>query len=361
MAALPVTAAVAIHAAVSGLWPGAEPDAAALRRAYSAPADRWPAPWLLEGAEFAELAPLTLPARPEPGSREAAVARLGEALFNDPALSASGQIACQSCHNRALGWGDGLPRAIGHDRTEGARNTPALFSAGFRKSLFWDGRATTLEAQTRGPLTDPAEMANHDLQSVAGRLIRGGRYPVLFLAAFGSDRITPDTIAQALAAFQRGLEVPTKLDRFLSGNSAALTDAELRGLHLFRTKAMCANCHNGPLLTDERFHNLGLSFLGRRFQDLGRHAVTGEPYDAGRFRTPSLRHVSRTAPYMHNGLFPHLRGLVNFYAGGGGQTVSDDQAANPLYPHARTVSPLLQALDLTRDEREDLVAFLNAL
>lgn len=138
-----------------------------------------------------------------------------------------------------------------------------------------------------------------------------------------------------------------------------MNDQQLRGLHLFRTKAGCANCHNGPLFTDQKFHNVGLSFYGRRLQDLGRYEFTQAPDDVGAFRTPSLRNVSRTGPWMHNGGFPFLRGIVNFYSAGGVRNKPrPDQVGDPLFP---ATSPILQRLDLSREERDDLVAFLETL
>ena len=164
-------------------------------------------------------------------------------------------------------------------------------------------------------------------------------------------------------AYLAGLETPTRLDRFAAGDAAALDDREIRGLHLFRTRAGCANCHHGPLLSDGRFHNLGLSGYGEPGADLGRHAVTGQPEDAGRFRTPSLRHVARTAPYMHSGHFPTLASVVAFYVRGGGEVWvrNAGEAADMLRRHAATLSPHVRPLDLTPAERADLVAFLGAI
>jgi len=303
------------------------------------------------------------PSRPAEISRESLQVQLGARLFDDPLLSASGQIACQSCHNRRLGWGDGLPRPFGHDRTEGRRNAPALFTAAARPALFWDGRAGGLEEQALGPLTDPAEMANHALDDIASRLNADPDYPALFAAAYGVDRIALPEVLSALAAFQGQLDVKTRFDRFLEGDAGALSDEALRGLHLFRTKARCVNCHFGPDLTDDGFHNLGLAFFNRRLQDLGRYEVTGLPVDAGRFRTPSLRHVSGTGPYMHNGGFPSLRGVVNFYNAGGARprARSPEEAGLPLFGPATATSELLQPLELDPDEIAALLAFLDAI
>lgn len=328
-----------------------------LRAAYAGPPETWPRPQLEDGAVFAEFGPLPERARPD----AAAQARidLGEALFKDPRLSASGQIACESCHNRRLGWGDGLPTAFGHDRQTGSRNAMPLFTAAFMRELFWDGRSPSLEDQAHLPIVDPIEMAG-DAATIEARINAIPEYRAAFARAYGIDEVGLRDIARALADFERAIPPPrSKWDRVFTEGTKVLTDQELAGLHLFRTKAGCANCHNGPLLTDQRYHNLGISFYGRSREDTGRWAVTGEPADSGRFRTQSLRGVRRTAPYMHNGLFPHLEGVVNLYAGGGGKD-RQEQSATTQAPPPRP-DPLLKPRDLTREERAALVAFLEAL
>lgn len=334
-----------------------------LRSVYAGPTEDWPAPWLEPGVTFAELAPLALHPRPAPGSREAALADLGQHLFMDPQLSASGSISCASCHDPVRGWGDGQRVSTGHDGAEGRRNAPGLHSAGYRRHLFWDGRAARLEDQALGPLLNPIEMANDDLAEMIAKLSSDPDYPPLFFAAYGTGSVTLERLTGALAAFQSGLEAPTRLDHFLSGEQDALSDAEISGLHLFRTKAGCINCHGGPLLTDEGFHNLGLGLFGRRYHDMGRFEVTGDPADAGKFRTPSLRHVAETAPYMHNGLVPDLDKVLLFYKSGGGRSMPRDaaEAADPVFQGAARTSPLLRKLELTPEEWADLRAFLDAV
>lgn len=337
-------------------------DLAALRQAYAGPPQSWPRPRLLPGAEFTEMAPLTL--RKPPDGRERELARIGAQLFEDPLLSASGHVSCQSCHNRRLGWGDALPTSFGHGRAQGRRNAQSLFTVGYKSQFFWDGRAASLEEQALGPLTDNLEMANHDIAGLVARVNAIDRYQSAFAAVTGHAHAGIDDLTTALAAFQRTLERQTRFDRFLEGDGMALTDAQIWGLHLFRTKAGCANCHSGATLSDGRFHNLGLSFFDRRLEDLGRYGVTGDTDDAGRFLTPSLRHVSKTAPYMHNGIFPTLAGLVRFYEGGGGLVRTD----RPISPEraaqrdaAARKSPQLKAFQLTPAEREALVAYLDTL
>jgi len=334
-------------------------DLAALRRHYEVIPAAWPQPTLDPTVEFRELAALSLPGE----APSSAKIELGKALFDDPILSVSGQIACQSCHNRELGWGDGLKTSFGHDRAQGRRNAIPLFNASLRQSLFWDGRSPDLQAQAAEPLVNPIEMANHDLSGVVGRLAASPVYPARFAAVFGADRIEPDQVLDAIAAFEATLEERTRFDRFVQGDKRALTDQQIFGLHLFRTKAGCMNCHNGPLMTDEKFHNLGLSLLGRPKEDVGRYGVTGELDDVGRFRTPSLRHVGETRPYMHNGIVPTLRHVIMLYQTGGGHTLPRNaaEAANPLMPFAGRTSPILKPLGLSPAEREALVAFLESL
>jgi cytochrome c peroxidase len=337
-------------------------DLAALRKAYAGAPLSWPRPRLLPGAHFTEMAPLALHAAPEGKERE--LARLGSALFEDPLLSASGHFSCQSCHNRRLGWGDALPTPFGHGRAKGKRNAQTLFTVGYKSPYFWDGRSATLEEQALAPLTDHREMANDDVAALLARVNAVDRYRTAFTAVTGHDGIRLEDVTAALAGFQRTLERPTRFDRFLNGDAQALNDTEIWGLHLFRTKAGCANCHSGATLSDGRFHNLGLSFFNRKLEDLGRYGVTGAAVDTGRFLTPSLRHVSKTGPYMHNGIFPTLAGLVRFYEGGGGRVRTDRPVAPgriALREAAARKSPQLQSFELTPAERAALVAYLNAL
>lgn len=338
-------------------------DLATLRRYYETIPVAWPAPHLDPSVEYADIEPFDV-VKSKAGISEAKAA-LGKRLFEDPILSASGQISCQSCHNRQLGWGDGLQNSFGHDRAQGKRNATPLFNAALRKTLFWDGRARTLDEQAVDPLTNPVEMANTDLVGLVARLEADPDYPALFEAAFGTRAISTPAVLQALTAFQSTLEERTRFDRFIAGQRAALTDQQVFGLHIFRTKGGCVNCHNGPLLTDEKFHNLGLSLVGRPREDIGRYGVTGATEDVGRFRTPSLRHVGTSAPYMHNGIVPSLRHAVLLYQTGGGRTRARPgnakDAAHPLMEFAGQTSSILKPLGLSQAERDALVAFLESL
>lgn len=328
--------------------------AAAAMSPQAATAPRLIAPQLEPGAVFTEFGPVEpLPAPPP------AMVALGERLFEDPRLSGSGQIACASCHNRELAFADGVSRSFGHDRTRLTRNAPSLLTSGWMTTLFWDGRADSLEAQASMPILHPDEM-HGDLAVIRERLAADPAYPTAFAAAFDDPAITDARLSDALAAFQRSLKPRrSRWSRFIGGDERALNAQERRGLDLFRGKAGCASCHNGPLLTDQRFHNLGLSFYGREREDLGRYGVTGRPEDVGAFRTPSLLGVSRTGPYMHNGGLPTLAGVVAFYnAGGARPRPRPGQLNDPLFP---TTSPMLRPRDLSSEEQADLVAFLEAL
>jgi cytochrome c peroxidase len=335
------------------------PTIEALRQAYAGPPGTWPAPTLRTGASFTEFGPLPPPVTPPDNPTTPQKAALGERLFDDPRLSASGQIACASCHSRELGFADGLRTSFGHDRQRGRRNAISVAPAAWMPQLFWDGRADSLEAQSLHPLIDPKEMAG-TLPAVERAIAGDPTYAEDFTAAFGDREVTIGRISQALAAFQRTLRPglgPWR--RFIGGERSALNDQQLRGLHLFRTKAACASCHNGPVLSDGRFHNLGLTFYGREHEDLGRYQITHAPEDVGTFRTPSLLGVSRTGPWMHNGLFPVLPGIVRFYnAGGAHPRPRPGTESDPLLPRT---DPMLEPLNLQNDEVEDLVSFLGTL
>lgn len=335
-------------------------DYACLRQVYAAPIGEWPAPVVGAGADWRELAPLP-PRAPEPADNPGTPAKiaLGKTLFEDPRLSRSGQIACASCHDRQLGWGDGRSVSFGHDRQAGRRNAISVAMAAYASPLFWDGRAATLEQQALHPIQDSTEMA-FTARELERRLNRDPKYRERFAQVFGERQVSSLRLAQALAAYQRSL-VPrsNRFDRFLEGRRDLLSDQQMWGLHLFRTQARCMSCHSGPALTDNKFHNLGLHFYGRARQDLGRFEVTRDPADSGKFRTPSLRNVGKTGPYMHSGAFMELRGVMNMYnVGMPRPQPKPGQENDPLYPQP---DPLLQPLDLHKSELEAITEFLRTL
>ncbi len=331
----------------------------ALRSAYSRPAADWPAPTIDAGVTFVELGPVPPPTYPAANPWSKAKQALGHALFFDGRLSGTGQMACASCHDSGLGWSDGRTTSLGHGALALARNAPSILNVAHGTSFFWDGRAASLEDQALAVFENGREMATSS-EALVTKLRSSKGYRAMFAAAFGDDEPTLPRARAALSTFERaqGSDGSSAFDHFLAGDHAALSDAQVRGLHLFRTKARCANCHHGPLLSDGGFHDLGLSYYGRELQDLGRYAVTKDPADVGRFKTPSLRNVTRTAPYMHNGRFD-LPGIVNMYdAGMAMLRRKPEQASDPLFPEK---SPLLQKLELTADEKKDLLAFLEAV
>ena len=349
----------------SGLW-----DAACLRAQYREVPLRWPTPTIDPGVRWSEWSAVPSASAPpetwtasNPGQsqlnadlRQPAIVTLGAVLFADPRLSANGKIACASCHQPEHAFSDGRALAVGADGLMGRRRSMPLFAAPFAPVLFWDGRAASLHEQVLGPIADPREM-NHDLASARARLADLADYRALLQAAYGDAQVSDARIARGLAAFVATLRPPeTRFDRFLAGDTTALDDREMIGLHLFRTEARCMHCHQGALLTDGQLHNIGLSFVGRRNQDLGRYEVTRAPEDIGRFRTPSLRGVSRAGPFMHNGIFPTLVGVVRMYNAG---------MPSGRVPAGTTLtarkSPLIQPLNLSPDEIDALVAFLGTL
>ncbi|MGB1239019.1 MAG: cytochrome-c peroxidase [Pseudomonadales bacterium] len=320
-----------------------------LRQKYAQPVASWPPATLEPDTHYRPLGKL-----PKPPASSKALKTLGKALFFDPRLSKSGQIACASCHDPELGWGDGRSTSFGHDRQRGTRNAMTVLNSVYFEHSFWDGRASGIEQQALMPITNPIEMAD-SLDGVIAKLKTIGGYQPLFVAAFDSDTIDAGRLAKALAAFESTVvSRPSRFDNFLSGNYRSLSDREIEGLHLFRTKAGCINCHSGPLLSDGKFHNIGLSYTATPYQDFGRSEITADSDDKGKFRTPSLRDLAFTGPYMHNGLFPHLRGVLNLYNRG-------IAFGKKLKPGEPAQSELIKPLKLKRSEILALEAFLGTL
>ncbi len=272
---------------------------------------------------------------------------LGQLLFFDKRLSKNNTIACGSCHIPSLAFTDGQPVSTGIHRLQGGRSAPASINRLFSSAQFWDGRAATLEDQSTGPFANLIEhgFANHDELVAKTKTIEG--YKALFQQVFQGP-ITKDRIGQAIASFQRTLlSGNSPYDKFNSGKDPnGLSANAQKGLEIFRGKALCFTCHSGANFTDEKFHNLGVDWDSDHV-DLGRYSVTKKPKDMGAFKTPTLREITRTAPYMHDGRFGTLRQVVDFYDQGG--------IANP---HK---DPFMQPLKLSNQEKEDLVEFLHSL
>ena len=309
------------------------------------------------GAPLRIDAPLGLPPVPYPTDNPptAETVALGRKLYYDVRLSRNNTLSCASCHNPTLGFADGQRVSRGVGGKVGSRNALTILNAAYDRSQFWDGRAASLEDQAAGPMANPVEMDQpHDV-SVA-KLNSIPAYRLDFEKAFGPGKITLTRIEKALASFERTLlSGNSPFDRYqYGGEKTAMTPAAIRGLAVFRdkTRSNCATCHTigdkYALFTDGKFHNIGIGVDSNGdLTDLGRYNLTKIEADKGAFRTPTLRNVAKTAPYMHDGSEKTLRDVVDYYAGGGN--------SNPY------LDKEIQPLNLTGTDRADLVAFLESL
>jgi cytochrome c peroxidase len=269
--------------------------------------------------------------------------RLGRMLFFDPRLSGSNFISCATCHSPAFSWTDPLPRAIGHGMKSLARRTPTILNLAWAMLLFWDGRSDSLEAQALGPIASPDEM-NQDLGELVAKLSAIEGYRVLFALAYPGEGLTAQTIAKALAVFERGVvSGVAPFDEWIAGRNDAIQEAAKRGFLIFNTKGRCAKCHAGWAFTDFGFHDIGMDSPdpGRGKQLPG---IVGMQHA---FKTPTLRNVAQRAPYMHDGSLPTLSAAIEFYDKGGTPRPSR--------------SPEMDRLGLTEGEKSDLIEFLKTL
>jgi cytochrome c peroxidase len=274
-----------------------------------------------------------------PSSGDPQVA-LGRKLFFDPRLSGDGSLSCASCHDPGKRFSDGRVVAVGRNQVRLKRNTPALLNLESRGPYLWDGRAATLEEQALVPFADPNEMAR-DLSALERELAADPEYVARFQEAFGPLGISRVTLARALASFERTLvSAGSRYDRYLEGDSSALSEEEVRGMRIFAGKGECTTCHGGPLLTDNAFHNIGVAG-----DDPGRFESGAAP--RATFKTPSLRDVARTAPYFHDGSAATLEDVIEHYA----------NAGDPLAKGTHDIHPL----DLSASEKRELAAFLRSL
>jgi cytochrome c peroxidase len=309
------------------------------------------------GAVLRIRAPLGLPDVPAPPGNPptAETVALGRRLFYDPQLSSDGTIACASCHNPSFGFTDGSRFSRGVGGKLGTRSAPTVLNAAYNRLQFWDGRAASLEEQAAGPIANPIEMNEpHDL--CVSKLERDLAYVKQFEKAFGPGGITLERIEKALAGFERTLlSANSPFDRYQYGHDpTAMSAAAIRGLAIFKDpqRGNCATCHtigeNYALFTDGKFHNIGVGVdSSGELTDLGRYEQTKVESDKGAFKTPTLRNVARTAPYMHDGSKKTLKEVVDYYVGGGNSNPELDKE--------------IKELKLSRQDREDLVAFLDAL
>lgn len=288
---------------------------------------------------------------------------LGRKLFWDPQISKNNNISCASCHAPELAFADNVPFSVGVHNEQTSRNSMALINLAWNTSFFWDGRVSTLEEQISHPINDPIEM-DMNWKSVVSRLGADESYNGMFTAAFGNECIDSVRVSYAIAQFLRTMvSANSRFDQAMYWGGLPLSPAEYRGLELFLAEGGdpsyypggqrggdCFHCHGGALVqfTDHLFHNNGLDTV---FTDVGREAVTGLAYDRGVFRTPTLRNIGLTAPYMHDGRFETLHDVIAHYNTGGHLSA--------------TIDPFMKfpivGLQLTAQDFDDLVAFLHTL
>ena len=295
---------------------------------------------------------------------------LGKMLYFDPRLSGDSSTSCAKCHDPEAGFSNGKRLSDAYPGTKHWRSVPTVLNAAYARLLFWDGRSTSLEDQAKGPIQAPIEM-NQNPGHLVHKLRQIPFYREGFKKVFNSD-ITFDNIAKAIATFERTIvsrNVP--FDNYLKGDKSALDSEQIRGLEIFKEKARCINCHNGAIFSDGALHAIGVPEIEplrkdsdrvatRHFfaqdagysnwkidADYGRELITKSAKDRFKFKTPSLREVLDTAPYMHNGAFLTLEEVVDFYNKGGGDIPGKD--------------PLMKPLGLTAEEKAALIAFLESL
>jgi cytochrome c peroxidase len=237
---------------------------------------------------------------------------LGRKLFFDRRLSRDGSISCASCHDPNRAFSSPFPVSIGVGGHQGRRNAPALINRGYGRAFFWDGRMTSLEEQVLKPIQDPNEM-DLTLEQASARV-----------------KLDASTISHALASYVRSiLSGDSPYDRFVNRDRAALSPEQQLGLEVFRGKGNCNACHVGPTFSDEQFHNTGVAWRDGALADEGRFAISRDPHDHGAFKTPTLREIARTSPYMHDGSMRTLDEVIDFYSEGGRTNPSLDSEIRP--------------------------------
>jgi len=298
---------------------------------------------------------------------------LGRLLFFDKRLSADNTVACATCHSPEKAFADDIRLSIGINGRQGVRNAPTLINRIGGSEQFRDGRAATLEEQAKAPLINPVELGMPDYDAVVDKLQQIAEYRVLFETVFNRD-VNIEDLARAIASFERTIvSWNSRWDKFITGDEALLTKSEMRGLIIFMGKGRCTQCHSGWNLADEKYHNIGIGW-DSNMPDEGRFKVTNNDKDRGAFRTPTLRDVALTGPYMHDGRFDTLEQVVDYYSRG--------VIANPYLDVEMRRSSLsleetlelydeenrsgqkefpVQRLDLTQQEASDLVAFMLTL
>lgn len=303
------------------------------------------------GSDYPYKVPLGLKFAPDVPSdnpiTDAKVA-LGKLLYFDKRISGDGTVSCATCHDPTKGWTDRSPVSTGIKGQRGTRSAPTVLNSAYMDVQFWDGRAPSLEEQAKGPIQNPIEMGSTH-EATVKRIASVKGYAPLFKAAFGDDKVDIDRVAKAIASFERTiLTGNAPYDRWQAGDKKALSAAAVRGMALFNDpkKADCAVCHSGFNFSDSAFHNLGVGMKAAK-PDLGRFDVTKKDKDRGAFKTPTLRNLADTAPYMHDGSVATLKDVVELYNRGGDKNPWLDGQIRPLH--------------LTPGEVDDVVAFLDAL
>lgn len=292
-----------------------------------------------------------LPATPAPKDNEPNAARidLGRHLFFDPRLSGEGNMSCGTCHNPALGWSDGLATAKGVKSLVLGRASPTIINSAYNSIMMWDGRKKDLEDQAMGPMEANVEM-NMDTVKLFKWLNDSPGYRKLFEAAYPGEAINAASLSMAVATFERTVVMnDTPFDRWLAGDAEAMTAQQVKGFDIFldADKGNCAACHSAPNFADDGFHNIGLESWGHPNPDLGRYTQKPVAKMKGAFKTPQLRGIALTAPYFHDGSAKTLKDVIALYDQGGIATSNID--------------PNMKPLKLSGQDKEDLVAFLNAL
>lgn len=283
--------------------------------------------------------------------------RLGRWLFFDKRLSADNTVACATCHRPENGFSEPTPVSTGINGQKGGRKAPPFTNQAWNAlpHFFWDGRAGSLEEQAGGPMINPIEMGNQDHDQVVAKISAIKGYHKYFEEAFGTPEVTIERITQAIADYEKTrMSGNSAWDKYTARNWSALSPQAKRGRTLFFGKAFCDNCHKGPNLTDNDFHNLGVGWDEKKkeFADIGRYAVTNKESDKGAFKTPSLRDVAKRAPYMHDGSIATLEEVMKFYGKGGIENPHLDRKIDRRFA---------EQLDFSDEQIADLVAFMKSL
>ena len=283
---------------------------------------------------------------PEDNPVTAEKVKLGKKLFGDKLLSRDHSLACKGCHQPKRAFTDGRAKAVGVYGRQGLRSVPSLVNRAYGRAFFWDGRTSTLEEQVVKPIESESEM-DMTVGEAVDRLKRKSRYRKMFQQAFHREPNGED-LARALASYVRTIySGDSPFDRYIYGNRGALSDQQRRGLRIFRGNGNCTACHIGPTFSDEDFHNTGVAWREGKLRDEGRFAITGEIEHKGAFKTPTLREIARTSPYMHDGSLATLADVIDFYVDGGRK--------NP------NLDPEIRLLKLNGGEKAALIAFLRSL